>query len=330
MEQVRPQQVIWNARNQAASTILLDETISQVVKKILRVHVRRMLASEKGVRRGDIENVHDMRVAVRRARTALRIFRGFLDPDDFRPFVRELKTLGRVLGPVRDLDVWISNARGFKETLHARARLDLDLLVQEWQAKRKKLHERAVDHLESPRYGWFTRDFAAFLNDPLTGDVPATTKKGKVRPIELRHLGPAILYERLAAIRAYEDWLDAPDIPLSRYHRFRIEVKRLRYTLEFFTDVIGPEAEPLIDSLKGLQDHLGELREAWMTANVLEKILAPDGGKKKGTVRRPGVAAYHGSRERLREELLESLPSALAQVGNPEFNRRFAAIAAAF
>lgn len=330
MERGRPQRDILGVRGRLESKILLDETIPEAVKKILRAHARAMLVSERGVRAGDVDKVHDMRVAVRRMRTALRIFRDFLDRDEFRPFIRELKTLGRALGPVRDLDVWISNAQHFRESLQARAGFDLDVVVREWQANRKQLHQQAIEHLESPRYQRFVRDFTAFLRDPLAEAPPAVTKKGKVRPLDLRHLGPVILYERLAAVRAYEGWLDSKDVPLRRYHRFRIEVKRLRYTLEFFTDVTGPEAEPLIDSLKDVQDHLGELREAWMTANVLRTIVRSENGKGKGIVRRPGVAAYLASREHLRDDLRGSFPAIWAKARNPEFNRRFATIAAAF
>ncbi len=303
----------------------------EVAKKILFVHFRKMEANEKGTRKGeDIEKLHNMRVAVRRMRTAARLFGRFLEPDEFQPFVRELRALGGTLGPVRDMDVLMDHARSFRETLPMRARLDLGTLLEEWQRERAKLRGRLLDHLESPRYRRFKRDFPSFLQDAAAGVIPVVADSGGVRPVLLSQEGPVILWERLAAVRAYEGWLDGEDIPFRRYHRLRIEVKRLRYALEFLTDVAGPEAELLIATLKAAQDHLGEMREAWMTADRIESEhpLQSRGGR--GLAAHPGVAAYLTSRRGRCEELRITFPQRWATISNREFQRRVAAIAAAF
>ncbi len=303
----------------------------EVAKKILFLHFRRMEANEKGTRKGeDIEKLHDMRVAVRRMRTAARLFGRFLEPDEFQPFVRELRSLGGTLGPIRDMEVLLDHALGFRGTLPMRERLDLDTLLEEWQRERAKLRGRLLDHLESSGYRRFKREFPSFLQDAAAGVVPVVTDSGGVRPVLLSQEGPVVLWERLAAVRAYEGWLDGEDIPLRRYHRLRIEVKRLRYALEFLSDVAGPEAEPLIVALKAAQDHLGEMREAWMTADRIEKEhpLHARGGRGLGA--HPGVAAYLASRRGRCEELRITFPERWARVSNREFQRRVAAIAAAF
>ena len=303
----------------------------EVAKKILSVHFRKMEANEKGTRKGeDIEKLHDMRVAVRRMRTAARIFGRFLDEDEFQPYVRELRALGRTLGPVRDLDVTLDHARRFRDTSPMRERLDLDTLVEAWQEQRAKLRRRLLEHLDTSAYGRFKRGFPAFLEDSAAGVLPAVTNSGRVRPALLRHEGPVVLYERLAAVRAYEGWFDGEDTPLRRYHLLRIEVKRLRYTLEFLGDIAGPEAEPLVASLKAVQDHLGEMREAWMTADFLEREFLPHGAEDSASALHPGIAAYLRARRDRCEELRTSFPEAWAAVDNREFQRRVAAIAASF
>src|SRR5574340_354766 len=206
-----------------------EDSMPEVAKNVLSLHFRRMEANEKGTRKGDdIEKLHDMRVAVRRMRTAARLFRRFLDAEEFAPFVRELRTLGRALGPVRDLDVTIDHARRFRETVALRERLDLDGLLADWQARRTRLRKSPVEHLESSVYRRYRRDFPAFLGDASAGVRPVVTKSGRVRPTLLSQEGPVVLFERLAAIRAYEGWVEGEDVPLRRYHRLRIEVKRLR------------------------------------------------------------------------------------------------------
>lgn len=318
-------------RRRKESQILLDDTIPHVVKKILRPHFRKLLASEKGTIKGeDPEKLHTMRVSVRRMRTALRIFDDFLDEDEFEPFVRELRTLGRVLGPIRDIDVWILDAQRFREGVPLRVRLDLDGVVREWQAKREKLRSRMLEHVQSPRYRRFKRDLSGFLEDPLVGLLPPETKGGRIRPVSLRHLGPVILYRRLAAVRAYDGWVDDVGVSLRRYHRLRIEIKRLRYTLEFLSNVTGPEAEPSIAILRRAQDRLGEFRESWMIVEVLERELKVDGANGPDSTRHPGISAYLAAQRSRCEDLLEAFPSSWASIRNPEFNRRFAALAAAF
>jgi CHAD domain-containing protein len=313
------------------STVRREDAMSEVAKKVLSVHFRKMEANEKGTRKGeDIEKLHDMRVAVRRMRTAATIFGRFLDPDDFGPFVRELRTLGRCLGPVRDMDVILDHARSFYEKLPMRERLDFENLFTLWEEERAKLRDRLLDYLESSAYGRFKRDFAQFLADASAGVLPVVTKKGRVRPSLLSHEGPVVLFERLAAVRAYEGWLDGEDVPLRRYHRLRIDVKRIRYTLEFLSDVIGPEAVPLIEAFKAAQDHLGEMREAWMTADLIEQDFLPLGvdGPKAGA--HPGIAAYLTARRTRSEELRKSFPEIWTTVNNREVHRRIAAIAASF
>jgi len=313
------------------SKILPNDTMPEVAKNVLRVHFRKMLENEKGVRKGeDMEKLHDMRVAVRRMRTASRIFGDFLDSEEFGRFNRALKTLGRTMGPVRDMDIWIANALSFRETLPLRAGLDLDGVIRDWQADREKLRVRMLAYMASPRYRRFRRNFPTFLDDPEIGVRVAQDSGGQIRPLTLRQLGPVILYGRLAAVRAYEGWLEADEIPLRRYHRFRIEVKRLRYALEFLTDITGPEAEPLIGSLKRVQDHLGDLRETWMASDRLEAVLKSNADGNKNSGQHPGIAAYLASRRDHFESLFESFPSVWATIRNPEFNRRFAALVAAF
>lgn len=303
----------------------------EVAKKILDQHFRRMEANEKGTRKGeDIEKLHSMRVAVRRMRTAARIFGRFLDEDEFRPFARELRALGHTLGPIRDLDVQLGHARGFRDTLRMRERIDLDVLLEGWGRARARLRKHLLEHLDSSDFGRFREEFPIFLEDPSGGARSVVKNNGGVRPSLLNHQGPVILLERLAAVRAYAGWLEGEEVPLRRYHRLRIEVKRLRYTLEFLSDVAGPEAEPLIAYLKTAQDHLGEMREAWMTADRLEREFLPHALQGPEPGRHPGIAAYLASRQIRCEELRESFPAQWATINNREFHRRIAAIAASF
>jgi CHAD domain-containing protein len=73
-------------------------------------------------------------------------------------------------------------------------------------------------------------------------------------------LAPLLIYTRLASVRAFNAIL--PDASIEQLHGLRIEFKKLRYTIEFFREVLGEEARAVIDDLKALQDHLGDLNDA--------------------------------------------------------------------
>src|SRR5207247_8965442 len=88
-------------------------TDSMVVagKKVLRAHFAAMLANEEGTRAGeDPEALHDMRVATRRMRAALRVLGPYLQATDPTKVRRGLRAIAQSLGSVRDMDVLIMNA----------------------------------------------------------------------------------------------------------------------------------------------------------------------------------------------------------------------------
>ncbi len=88
--------------------VTADDPLSEAGRKVLRMHLARMLAAEAGTRAGeDIEQLHKMRVATRRMRSMWRVFDGAYRPKVQQRYVRELQVVATTLGAVRDLDVLI-------------------------------------------------------------------------------------------------------------------------------------------------------------------------------------------------------------------------------
>jgi len=86
------------------------------------------------------------------------------------------------------------------------------------------------------------------------------------------------VYERLAAVRAYDEWVhvsgtDRPNPSPELLHALRIACKRLRYTLEFFREVLSPSTKALIKQIVALQDHLGNLQDAVVASDILRNYL---------------------------------------------------------
>jgi len=318
-----------------------DDSMAEAARKTFLFHFQRMVYHEPGTRRGeDIEELHDMRVATRRMRAALRVFGDYLDLEQMKPFVKGLRRTGRVLGAVRDLDVFWEKTQHYLDTLPPARRVDLDPLRAVWEAEGERARERMLAYLDSDRYCRFKEQFGQFLQTSGAGALSVISEEGEPLPHRLRHVVPVAVYQRLAVVRAYDEWVTGPDVPLGRLHRLRIAAKGLRYTLEFFREVLGPEAKTLIEEMKGLQDHLGDLQDAVVASNLLRDFLtwgtwghAQTGGRSVSLptepIIAPGVAAYLTARQIELQHLLDIFPPAWARIQRLEFSQLVVAALAA-
>jgi CHAD domain-containing protein len=311
----------------------IDDPIGEAARKTLLCHFRRMLQHEAGTRAGlDPEELHDMRVATRRMRAALEVFGRNLDPDTMKPFGAALRRVGRRLGSVRDLDVFGEKAEKYLDTLPENRRGDLDDLLAAWNVEREARRVEMVTHLDSHGYTQFKQKFAELLEAP--GSIPSVTTSvdGEPLPYRVRLILPEVLHWSNARVQAYEEWL--VNAPLSRYHQLRISSKGLRYTLEFFSDVLGPAAQPLIESVKRVQDHLGSLADAVVASGILSGFLrwgtwqASDHTlSAANTASSPGAAAYLAARQAEIQELVEGFPAVWAPIASKDFTRHLAELA---
>jgi CHAD domain-containing protein len=226
-----------------------------------------MLRQEDGTRAGeDAEAVHDMRVAIRRMRSIFRLLRPYFKAKDARRFNGELQQLAWALGDVRDLDVFMADVRAFQETVNAEQQADLQTVIDDLEMQRQEARERLLETLESKAYRRFLKDYSSFLTTPPDGSK--ANGKVTVEPTQVRHLLPAMVYNRLAAVRAYEAALVEPTA--TTLHSLRIEFKRLRYTVSLFEGVLGTQIEAFIDDLKAMQDILGSLNDIATARGRLE------------------------------------------------------------
>ncbi len=113
----------------------------------------RMLEHEAGTRLGrDPEELHDMRVATRRLRSALRLFGPYLPRNEVEHAGEALRTFGRLLGEVRDMDVALAQARTFLTTRSAEAGPDLSPLFAAWRRRRTHARRRLLRYFHSRAY----------------------------------------------------------------------------------------------------------------------------------------------------------------------------------
>ncbi len=251
--------------------ILPADSLAEAGRKVMRYQFAQMLRHEAGTRLGeDIEALHDMRVATRRLRAAFEVFDQAFDQKALKPHLRGLRMAGRTLGDVRDLDVFMEKAQAYIDTLPLERRSGLDPLLTRWKEQRETARAKMLEFLDSLEYALFKRNFNIFLNTPGAGTRPIPMDEPS--PSQVCHLAPALIYERLASVRAYDPWLR--DAPIERLHMLRIEFKKLRYTLEYFREVLGKRAFDVIEDVKQLQDHLGDLNDAQVATQILTEFIA--------------------------------------------------------
>ncbi len=305
--------------------IVPDDPMSEAARKVLLFHFERMLFHEPGSRTGeDIESVHDMRVATRRMRSALRLCRPFFEPDALRRHTARLRKTAQVLGAVRDLDVLIDKANLFAAE-HDPA-LDLSPLLDQWERERIEARERLVRLLDSRKFARFVEKFHAFLTTPGAGARPLPAD-GAPAAYQVRHIVPRLIYAHYEQVRAFEPVLDGASV--ETLHALRIEFKRLRYALEFFREVLGPEAKAVISVVKTAQDHLGDLHDAAVGEALLASLLDSYNREFSGVpvFMRPdisGVAAYAEHVRAERARLIETFPQVWAAFMDEDTRRNLA------
>lgn len=328
------------ARSPRTPKIRLDDTMAEAARKTLLLHWKRMLAHEDGARAGvDSEEVHDMRVATRRMRAAYRVFEEFLDTKTFKPFIKMLRRTARALGAVRDLDVFREKTQRYLDTLPDARKGELAPLLAMWQAEYERARKELIAWLDDDAYARFKTEFGEFLQTPGVGAAPSQTSDGEPRPHRVREVLPIIALRAWANVHAYADLVAQPDVSVERLHQLRIASKGLRYTLEFFADVLGEEVQPLIEQIRRLQDHLGNLQDAVVACNHLRDFLtwgewthpeSKSARAPRALVVAPGVAAYLAVRQNEIHTLVQTFPQVWAPIQDAAFKRKLLTLLAAW
>ena len=244
------------------------DEMSEAGRKILGFHFARMVKNEPGTRLGeDIEALHDMRVATRRMRVALELFAPYFKKKALKPYLDGLRSTGRALGRVRDLDVLLEQLNTYLETLPEEQRPAFEVFTSQEEGKRAKAQSKMIRFLDSERYQFFVQQFGQFLSTPGEGAKRSKT----IQPNQVRDIAPVLIYERLAAVRAYDRVLG--NATVEELHALRIQFKKLRYMVEFFGDVLGPESKGVIRDIKTMQDHLGNLNDAVVACQIINAFI---------------------------------------------------------
>ncbi|MGZ6863791.1 MAG: CHAD domain-containing protein, partial [Blastococcus sp.] len=204
----------------------------------------------------DIEFLHDLRVAVRRSRATVKLLGDVLPPASIAWVTPQLKWLGDLTTPSRDLDVLLQDLPALAGCLTSGRPEDMEPLVLDLIRLRADEQVRLVRGLRSARFErlrarWRAslEELAAWDGRPCAGPTAAQFGMERLASADRRVL------RRGARIT------DAS--PAEDLHDLRKRAKELRYLLETFTPLLDPgEARVVVKELKALQDVLGTFQDS--------------------------------------------------------------------
>jgi CHAD domain-containing protein len=232
----------------------------------------------------DTEFLHDLRVSVRRTRSALKLFgdviRG-LSTTELAFFAGEFKWVGDLTTPTRDLDVHLLDFEETARGLAAAKPDDLEPFRAYLEQRRRKEFRALVRGLRSARFTALTSEWRARLV-AAGQQAAAPARAGRAR--SARQVRPAGATAGLLAMertrttfaRVFKRGVAiTPDSPAESLHDLRKRCKELRYALEFFAPLHDPAGyAKVIADLKRLQDCLGEFQDTEVQVGEIRALAA--------------------------------------------------------
>jgi CHAD domain-containing protein len=213
------------------------------------------------------EPVHQMRVAVRRARSALSLFPS--DPDNacLIQAADGLKRLGQMLGPARDWDVFMTETAPPTEAALPE-HTGLPILLRAGARRRRAARAALGTWLSSVEFRQLTLDLACVAAAEASEPEPETPA--------LREYASGVLRGRWKKLAKFGKSLDGLDNP--SLHGLRLKAKRLRYAAEFFAPLfVEKSTSRFIRRLAVLQERLGVFNDTTVADALLRELSGSPG-----------------------------------------------------
>ena len=219
-----------------------------------------------------IDGVHDMRVASRRFRSALRDFSPLFEKKAAKSLKKEAKAIADALGDVRDHDVAIEALGALRDKApNAAIAAGVNALIEARQALRSDAHSQFLKHATAERLAEIRNELERALDFKVDEDVPIF-RSFAVNAIERAHKK---FVERAESI--YEPFND------KALHKLRLSAKRLRYALELFDTCWAGELKPFAKYVSKLQSSLGEAHDSSEWIGYLGNMISENNGVHRQT-----------------------------------------------
>lgn len=240
------------------------------MKSILEVFIKIMQQNEPGIIDDlDTEYLHDFRVAVRRTRAALSQLQILFPSAAAKKFKKDFSFIGKQSNQLRDLDVYLLNEQMYKKMLPIQFRKSISGLFGQLKDERQSTYQDFVIMLNSNRYKKIMTDWVNFIDTKMIDPKITPQKAGQPIAVVIK----PIIYNQLEIVLKLGDKI-TEETEDKKVHDLRLECKKLRYLLEFFTSLFPKKRmDTFIGHLKNLQDNLGKFNDYSVQQNFLQGYL---------------------------------------------------------
>jgi triphosphatase len=235
---------------------------------IIGACLRHAEANRPAVLDGQMEGVHQMRVAFRRLRSGLRIFRPLIPREASAAPVEDIRWLNGFLGPARDWDVFLDE--GMVPMLaHFPRKRGLSLFRARAETICQTHHRTLREALADPRYRNLTEGFAKWLDD--------RAWREKLNEEQRERLAQPALDFATRLLERHQQRVEKQgeafaELSATQRHRLRIRIKELRYALDFFASLYPvPAVKTYLTALARLQDNLGIMNDIAVARRLLDE-----------------------------------------------------------
>lgn len=242
-----------------------DDPILDWMGKIFHFYGSQLDKFEIGIRTGnDIEDLHGFRVRIRYFKVISRVFKEFFINGANEQFRHLLKKAGKATGPVRDLDVFTEKYMQGEEIRNNGIIANIVCMETYLSGEYGKRKSQLFQFLDSQEFLEMKRIIDSVKHSEIleSGCVRIPNRYGLIKDT---------ISVRLKKV--YKEYHSLDLYAYSQLHDIRIRIKRLRYSIEIFKEVLVDEGQQLLWILRDLQDALGNYCDNAIAERIVEDYL---------------------------------------------------------
>ncbi len=260
------------------------KTLGEWAHLAIEKHFHKTLKHEEDVLKDrDPEALHQMRVGMRRLRSAVTGFSAAVDlPKAARE--KQIAKIARRLGTLRDLDVLLDALENrYKPNLPSKEGETLEKALEKLAKQRREALAGVEATLKHQRYKSLKQAFKEWLEEPIYEDIAF---------LPVQQVLPDLLLPEVSRLFLHPGWLVGLELKASEngqtgdrersgataeggklLHSLRKQVKRTRYQMNLFSPLYGSDYANYLQDMKAIQEVLGDLQDSTVLAEVLADVL---------------------------------------------------------
>ena len=267
-----------------------EQTYGDWAYKAIAKHYNKFIKyEEKVLKDKDPENLHQMRVGMRRLRSAVSGFAPAVDlPSVVTPV--DIGKVAKILGKLRDIDVLQETlVTGYQPYLSKSERESFQLILKKLQKRRKSAFKVVVKTLESKSYSKLKSNCESWLDNPAYQTVAA---------IDIKQVLPDLLLPQISHLLLHPGWLidveiiDGKidlagestiklegDLALTEeitLHDLRKVTKKIRYNMELFQSLYCQNYSNYLHDIEEVQEILGVMQDCFVLESFLSEVVKQD------------------------------------------------------